>query len=222
MNITNFRTLLFDCDGVVLNSNSIKTKAFRAVTLPFGKKASDTLVSYHVANGGISRYKKFDYFVDEILPATQPNNLATDRPLLKKKLLCEFAAYVTKELVKCDIAEKIIELRHKTASASWFIVSGGDQNELREVFKHRGLDKYFDGGIYGSPFTKTDIVQQLSNERKLHHPALFIGDSRLDHQVAEAFKIDFLFVSQWTEFDSWRPYCNEHHVKVVESLKLLL
>ncbi|MDB4659642.1 HAD hydrolase-like protein [Synechococcus sp. AH-551-C10] len=222
MKISHFKTLLFDCDGVVLNSNRIKTEAFRTVTLPYGKSASDALVAHHTANGGISRFKKFDYFVDEILPTKQSNYVVNDRLALKEKLLAEFAVYVKQALINCEVVEGISDLRKETISARWFIVSGGDQDELREVFNQLNLDHYFDGGIYGSPFTKFDIVEQLRHEGNLEFPALFIGDSRLDHQVADAFNLDFLFVSQWTEFEAWRTYCDDCDIKVVSDLKLLL
>lgn len=48
-------TLVFDCDGVVLNSNRIKTEAFRVVAAPYGDAAAGALVQYHLAHGGISR-----------------------------------------------------------------------------------------------------------------------------------------------------------------------
>jgi hypothetical protein len=42
-------TLVFDCDGVVLNSNRIKTEAFRLVAAPYGEAAAEALVQYHLA-----------------------------------------------------------------------------------------------------------------------------------------------------------------------------
>jgi len=59
--ITIYKTLVFDCDGVVLNSNKIKTQAFYEATKQFGHESAQALVDYHVANGGISRYAKFEW-----------------------------------------------------------------------------------------------------------------------------------------------------------------
>ena len=58
-----YQNLIFDCDGVILNSNKIKTNAFFAVALPYGQTAAQALVDYHLQNGGISRYRKFEYFL---------------------------------------------------------------------------------------------------------------------------------------------------------------
>ena len=51
--------LFFDCDGVILNSNSIKTKTFYDVAFRYGHNNAEELVKFHIANGGVSRYAKF-------------------------------------------------------------------------------------------------------------------------------------------------------------------
>ena len=64
--IDKYKNLIFDCDGIILNSNKIKTDAFREVVSIYGKEASISLVKYHLQNGGISRYHKFNYFLNKI------------------------------------------------------------------------------------------------------------------------------------------------------------
>ncbi|MBE0470630.1 MAG: HAD family hydrolase, partial [Methyloprofundus sp.] len=126
-NISEYKTLVFDCDGVVLNSNKIKTQAFYEATKHFGHELAQSLVDYHVANGGISRYAKFEYFITQILQQSFDDELNQD-------LLERFAAAVKQGLMNCEIAEGLEQLKAKTPNANWLIVSGGDQQELREVF----------------------------------------------------------------------------------------
>jgi len=59
LDLANYKTLVFDCDGVILNSNKLKTQAFYQATLPYGESKAQAMVNYHVQNGGISRYRKF-------------------------------------------------------------------------------------------------------------------------------------------------------------------
>jgi beta-phosphoglucomutase-like phosphatase (HAD superfamily) len=73
LSLNRYNTLIFDCDGVVLNSNAVKTNAFYQTTLPYGQAAADAMVEYHVANGGVSRYKKFAYFLESIVPIHAKN-----------------------------------------------------------------------------------------------------------------------------------------------------
>ena len=54
----NYSHLFFDCDGVILNSNKVKTNAFYKIALEYGDESAKKLVNYHIQNGGISLYTK--------------------------------------------------------------------------------------------------------------------------------------------------------------------
>tara|TARA_Y100001933_G_C18894941_1_gene519964 strand:- start:17 stop:607 length:591 start_codon:yes stop_codon:yes gene_type:complete len=148
-----YLTLVFDCDGVVLDSNKVKTTAFYQATLPYGEAAAQAMVDYHVANGGVSRYKKFAYFLEQIAP-THAEHQGPDL----EDLLQAYAGYVREGLLSCEMAPGLESLRQQIPDARWLIVSGGDQSELRDVFAQRGISEWFDGGIFGSPDTKDEIL----------------------------------------------------------------
>jgi len=197
--LSSYSALLFDCDGVVLNSNKIKTQAFYNVAVRYGPEHAEALVKYHVSNGGISRYAKFEYFLQEIVKKK------IDEAELAL-LLNLFSEEVKKGLLTCGVAERLDELRETTRGIPWLIVSGGDQHELREVFMLRGLDKYFDGGIFGSPDDKETILSREILKQGFAKPMLFLGDSKYDFEVASVFSLDFVFIRQWSEvrdLDSW-------------------
>lgn len=198
--LAQYQTLVFDCDGVILNSNKIKTQAFYDVSKAYGHEPAQVLVDYHVQNGGISRYAKFEYFITEILgtPLEQPE---------LNRLLEHFAQEVKKALLICDVAEGLDQLKAKTPNANWLIVSGGDQTELREVFAERGLEHYFEGGIFGSPDTKDTILSREIENGTITRPALFLGDSKYDHQAAKTAGLDFIFLTQWTEVKDHQAWC---------------
>ena len=65
-NLLNYKVAIFDCDGVILMSNQMKSKAFALTLKNEKKKLVNEFMSYHQQNGGISRYVKFDYFYKEI------------------------------------------------------------------------------------------------------------------------------------------------------------
>lgn len=210
--IKDYQTLVFDCDGVILNSNKIKTQAFYEATKHFGHEPAQTLVDYHVQNGGISRYAKFEYFLTKILkqPITQCE---------LDDLLARFANAVKSGLINCEIAEGLESLKAACPSANWLIVSGGDQLELREVFSARNLDHLFDGGIFGSPDTKDIILSREEMALNIRRPALFIGDSKYDYLAASNAQIDFVFMSNWTEIINWKVWCEKHNLQHLSALK---
>lgn len=209
--LQDYATLIFDCDGVVLNSNRIKTEAFYQAALPYGEDAAQRLMDFHVNNGGISRYKKFALFLEEMTDRR-------DGPTLKQ-LLRSYAVGVRNGLMACEITPGLDTLRDATSTARWLIVSGGDQEELREVFSTRGIDKHFDGGIFGSPETKDQILAREANTGNVAAPALFLGDSAYDYRAATTADLDFIFVSGWTEAPGWEDWTWEHGIVSIHSVQ---
>lgn len=61
--------VVFDCDGVLIESNTVKTLAFGQTVDEFGQKARALLMDYHREHGGISRFKKFEWFYREEVKA---------------------------------------------------------------------------------------------------------------------------------------------------------
>lgn len=216
-----YATLVFDCDGVVLDSNKVKTEAFYQATLPYGEAAARAMVDYHVANGGVSRYKKFAYFLKQIAPKhAEQRNPAEQSPDLET-LLQAYAGHVREGLLSCAVASGLEALRQQTPNARWLIVSGGDQAELRDVFAQRGIAEWFDGGIFGSPDTKDEILARELASGNIQQPALFLGDSKYDYQAASAAELDFVFLSGWSEVADWEAWVSANglaHVNSVQSL----
>lgn len=209
--LSKYKTFLFDCDGVVLNSNKVKTEAFYDVTLSFGDELAQKFVEYHTANGGVSRYIKFQYFITDILK--QP----IEKGLLNK-LLEDYALVVKNGLMSCDVTPGLEKLRELTPHANWLIVSGGDQNELREVFAQRNLDYMFNGGIYGSPDNKDTILAREQENGNISQPALFLGDSKYDFKAADRAGLDFVFLNEWSEVVDWEEWTARHKITNTRSI----
>lgn len=217
MNIGNYRTVVFDCDGVVLDSNAIKTRAFHQAASPWGEEAARALAAYHQDNGGISRYAKMQYFLDEIVP----NRATRARGPGVEELLASFADIVTSELRRAPVAEGIDTLR-QSVDSRWLIVSGGDQDELRQVFADRGLTALFDGGIFGSPSPKDAILTREIDSGRIERPAVYLGDSTYDYHCANEAGLDFIFVSAWSEAPDWREFVATNRIPSIATLSQLL
>lgn len=214
MLLNNYETIVFDCDGVVLDSNKVKTKAFYEAALPYGKDAAIALVDYHVKNGGVSRYKKFAHFVTSIIPSDVKG---PDIDSLLKK----YAELVWQGLLSCEIAPGLSSLREETRHANWVIVSGGDQAELRELFCKRKISDLFDGGIFGSPDNKSEILRREIASGNISRKSILIGDSRYDFQAASEASLDFIFCKGWSEVKDpaeWLP----NDVRIINSVRDLL
>jgi len=202
-----YGTWLFDCDGVLLDSNRIKTEAFRQLAAPFGETVADAFVQQHLAMGGVSRFVKIRYLHEQLLGRSidvgQIEALGRD-----------FGASVRAQLLACDLTPGLDEfLARRPRDCRWYVVSGADETELREILAARGIASAFDG-ICGSPRSKLDIVGELD----LVRPAVFFGDGRYDYEVAKHHGIDFVFVAGCTELADWQSYFAGRDVRIVSHL----
>jgi phosphoglycolate phosphatase-like HAD superfamily hydrolase len=212
--ILKYQTFVFDCDGVLLDSNRVKTEAFWTVASQFGGSAADELVAHHLKNGGVSRYKKFEYLLTQVLH----QDISTE---IIERLSREYGNCVEEDLLNCELAPGLELLRKKTKDSTWMVASGGDQAQLRRVFANRRLENFFDGGIFGSPTPKNEILLSKIQRGSIQRPALYIGDSRFDHVAALQAGLDFVFLYGWSEFADWEEYCKVHKIRCFANLEKL-
>lgn len=212
--IKSFNTYVFDCDGVLLDSNRVKTEAFYHAALPYGEPAAQAFIDYHKANGGISRQKKFEYFFLNILNLSE---LPEDK---YQKALNDYGKLTAEGLVRCEVLPGVLEfLTSLPAQAKKFVVSGGAQDEVRWVLEAKGLATFFDG-IYGNPVDKLTLVKNL-DLKDSDYPGIFFGDARYDHEVAKANGLDFIFLSAVSDFDGWEEYVESHSLSAFEGFTSL-
>ena len=215
MNLKHYKTLAFDCDGVVLDSNEVRATAFYNCALPYGEEYAEALRNYHILHGGVSRYVKFEVLLRDMVGVA-----VTDEAM--KTLLHNFTTEATKGLLKCDIAPHLKELRAATPNANWILASGADEQELRDVFARRGIADWFDGGIFGSPLNKDQIIAREIASGNCKLPALFFGDSRYDVEASTRAGLKSVFMTQWTDMKGWQAFCAENDVFVIDGFEQLL
>ncbi|PHM16484.1 MAG: hypothetical protein CJD30_11315, partial [Sulfuricurvum sp. PD_MW2] len=61
------KNILFDFDGVILDSMKIKGDGFKELFKDYSEENIKILEAYHYANGGTSRFEKIEYFFQKIL-----------------------------------------------------------------------------------------------------------------------------------------------------------
>ncbi len=211
-----YQTIIFDCDGVILNSNFQKIEAYRNAALEFGANESqaEALVQHHISLTGISRYIKFEYFLTNVL-----------KQKVTKKSMDALVHYLNKNVIEllksCEIAKGLDVLKKQTTCKRWIVASGGDQSELRYLFKDKKIDHFFKEGIFGSPRSKHEIIEQELKDRSWY-PALFLGDSLYDIQTAKKYSLDFLFISDWTDLNHWKKVCSQYNVSHIKNISELI
>ena len=184
--------VVFDCDGVIFDSNALKTEAFRQTLEAYPAEQVQAFIAYHQREGGVSRYVKLQRFADEIAGLEPPTDAVVQGLLERFGNVCR-DLYEVAPLTPG--AETL--LRGLASLTPLYVASGSDEAELRDVFRKRGLESLF-SAIYGSPRRKTDCVAEV----RRGHPGergLMVGDARSDWQAAIDNDLDFAFMTDFTD-----------------------
>lgn len=200
--VREYPVYVFDCDGVILDSNALKSEAFRAIAAPFGGEAAAALVDYHQRHGGLNRQHKIAWLLDEQLRVA-----ATERAGLAARLEAEFGRICREGLQNCALVPGVREfIQSLPVTARAWVVSGGAEEEVRAVLAARGLASHF-AGIFGNPVSKRDNLRALQARGCLESCGLYLGDAELDMQLAAEFGLDFLYVYGVSEWRDGRARC---------------
>ena len=222
LDLKKYKTIVFDCDGVVLNSNKTKVDAYYGVAKRMGgtDQQAQAFVHHHVTKGSFPRNGKIEYYLREIVK--QPVTAK-----IIQQYLAAFEDILDKSLMQCEIAPALLALKTTTPQAAWMLLSGGDQAELRRIFPRRKLGEtslasLFEAGIFGGPDQKDDVLAREIANGNVQLPALFLGDSKYDYQAAIKAELDFVFLSDWTEVRDWKNYCTVNDITFVHNISQLL
>lgn len=179
------KAIIFDFDGVIIESAQLKTEAFRKLFSRWPDKV-DQIVSYHLKNMGISRYLKFKYFYESVLKEPYTEEIGSE-------LGRQFSAIVLDEVKKAPFVKGTLNfLENKYQEYMFFIASGTPENELNEIINYRDIKKYFKE-IFGTPATKTEIIKQIMKRHSLRKKeVVFVGDAESDQNAARATSIPFI------------------------------
>lgn len=196
--MTTLRGIVSDFDGVILESNDLKTRAFEAVFAPFPEHA-DAMMAHHHTHVSDSRFVKFRHFVTARLG--RPD----DDPIVGE-LAAAFSSEMLRQIDACPLVPGALAfLERAHASVPVFLASVTPQEELEVILERRGLARYFTR-VYGCPpWSKVaalgEIVRTLGGPDGL----LFIGDSAGDQRAALASGVEFLARDSGLPFDTPRP-----------------
>jgi phosphoglycolate phosphatase-like HAD superfamily hydrolase len=182
-----FKKILWDFDGVIINSNSVRENGFKEVLNIYPSNQVDKLLNYHINNGGLSRYVKFRYFFEEIRKEKVTemiiNNLANEFSNIMKKNLLDDNLLINPILNFIKIQHSLGKIMH--------IVSGSDELELRWLCQKLGIDYLFKS-INGSPTPKSKLIKNILNsEEDFPSSYCLIGDSINDYEAAHINSVTF-------------------------------
>jgi phosphoglycolate phosphatase-like HAD superfamily hydrolase len=192
------RAIVFDFDGVILESADVKTDAFVELYADHGAEVVERVRDHHLANVGVSRFKKFAWIAEHVFgrPLTDDESAALGRRFsdlaLAKVLAAPFVPGAEAALAALG-----------ARGLPMFVASGTPHDELNMIVQHRGLQTWFQE-VHGAPREKPEIVRDVVARHGLTaDQVLFIGDGMTDYKAACAAGTAFLARDTPALHDEW-------------------
>lgn len=185
-NGTLLRALVLDFDGVILESNEVKTEAFRDIFARYPEH-SEAMMEFHHANAWASRYLKIDYLLRERLGSP-------DDTVLREELAGEFSRRTLAHLESVPFVGGAEEfLAEFSSRIPLYLASVTPQEDLDTTIRQRGLGGFF-RGVYGCPpWTKADAIRDvIRREGGGTNGIALIGDAPGDLQAARETGVEFV------------------------------
>ncbi len=180
------KALIFDFDGVIVESVKLKSNAFASIYKPYGLKIMKKVVKHHEENGGMSRFEKFKYYHENYLNIEITNSEI-------KKLANQFSQIVIKEVISCPYVPGVLSfIKSCYGKYKIFISTGTPTEEIKIILKERNINKYF-LEVFGSPSSKSSHVKKIKEKYTLEsNEIIFFGDSNSDSFAAITHDIPFV------------------------------
>tara|TARA_Y100001970_G_C14013354_1_gene739662 strand:+ start:204 stop:842 length:639 start_codon:yes stop_codon:yes gene_type:complete len=181
--------IIFDFDGVILDSNNSKKDAFVECYDELNDNLKEKIAKYHLKNLGVNRYIKIENIEKKIL---KNKNWKID----KEEKINNFSKIVKKKVLDSKFIPGVLNtIKRLNKDNDLFICSATPEKELVYICKKKKIFKYFKK-IYGSPKSKKDILLNIMEKNKnLEKNFIYIGDAISDYNLAKDLKIKFISIN---------------------------
>jgi phosphoglycolate phosphatase len=180
--------VIFDFDGVIVQSVEIKAQAFVEVYRNESPAVHPAILEYQHRHGGVSRRKKFEYFEREFFGRTPTPETIED-------LSRQFTAIVHNAVVACPFVDGALDaLERLHARVPLYLVSGTPEDELLAIVHARQLGRFFKI-VRGAPTTKIEAFRAITISGSFTaNRVVTVGDSLTEFEAACELGLQFVAI----------------------------
>jgi phosphoglycolate phosphatase-like HAD superfamily hydrolase len=209
------RAIILDFDGVLVESEGLKTEIFRHVFARYPEHYN-AMMAYHQQSIAASRFDKFAHL-------SQLLGRANDQTFLDS-LAAEFSSLAIAQTVACPEVKGASNFLHEFSSRlPLCLASVTPESDLIEILQRRNWLSYF-AKVFGyPPHSKAEAVSRAAESIQDRSALAIIGDSPNDLQVAIECGIEFIGRDSGIVFPDPRPslYRDMNEIAAVVRTRLM-
>ena len=186
------RVIIFDWDGVIVDSNTFKWEEAWKKTFKKEKEKASLAAEYLSTPEGraLSRYE----LIEKIAPKSSKS--------YQNKIAEEFSNVLQQSVAEISLMlniQNVLDFLQKKGY-KMIVISATKEEDLKYQADYLNVSKYFTD-LFGNPRTKIENFERIENLKK--HQYVVIGDGEGDYKLAKSIEAEFIGVeNKWNNWGS--------------------
>jgi len=183
--VSNIKVVVFDFDGVLVDSEDLKRQTLKENFLEFGEEFAQEIFDHQRETGG-NRYDVSDYAAFKLGKDKAWADSYADK----------YSDTVREKIVKMPCMNTCESMLLKLVKRyPLYVSSATPEEELKKILVRKTMRHMFKD-VFGGPHPKIDHFSEIiAKENVKPEEILFVGDTESDARVADIFGLEFLAIN---------------------------
>lgn len=196
------KALVYDFDGVLVDSNAIKDDSFVDVFREQAPEHFEALLKDHetARHTPETRFERMERLVRDIVGLSGEELRKTADLWVN-----EYTIKTHNAVVACDYIDGAMSLIDAyQGKVPQYVASATPEKQLQDIVHERGIYEKFEA-VWGGPRPKTDMFREVCERHGITDPTdlVFFGDSNSDWVAANEFGCTFIAIDQGKQFKDY-------------------
>ena len=196
-NIFETKIMIFDFDGVIIDSTEVKVEEYRILLSQFTKNEAtlNEIINIYRNSGGIPRETTLKKVFKEVLDKTISNQEV-------ENLSLDYSKQIFRRLEAIKPLKGFLEYLAIHKEINKHIISGAPNSDVSYLIKKLNLSKYFKS-IKGGPLNKKNEMINIMKLAKVKaQDIVYFGDQKNDYISAKSAGIGFIGINAGSNLDT--------------------
>ena len=200
--------IIFDFDGVIANTNKLKVDLLAKILSENFNHPNEKIIEFIKLHPGLNRNLYINKLEDIL-----------DKKINKQKTLNQLSHNISSILDTAEINPYLKEIRDHNKSINWYVITSGDEQEVKIFLKKNLLDGYFRNVRGGTDNKYLSFVELKKKYNIKEDESLIIGDGSKDYDLIKRTSIKGFLIKEWSQEPGFLISINSPKVVILKKIK---